>query len=254
MRTFGIIGLPLSHSFSQRYFTHKFEQENIADAVFKNYAIESIDALENILKAEPTLQGLAVTIPYKKAVLPFLNNATDAVVQMGACNCIRIKEDQLFGHNTDVLGFEESFKKHLQPHHTKALILGSGGAAAAVEYVLQKLHIEYMVVSRRALPQKSFIDYKVIDENLLQQYAIIINCTPLGTYPNVEEAPGIPYHLLSSQHYLFDLVYNPPLTKFLKLGQAQGAAIQNGYDMLTIQAEYNWKIWNENIDERNMLS
>src|SRR4051812_38347611 len=245
MRTFGIIGFPLSHSFSQRYFTQKFEQEGITDAVFKNYAIKDIDELENVLASEPTLQGLAVTIPYKKAILPFLNTATDAVEQMGACNCIRIKDFNLTGYNTDIIGFEESFKTYLQSQHTKALVLGSGGAAAAVEYVLRKRGIEYHVVSRRALPEKNIIDYNAVDADLLQQYTVIINCTPLGTYPNVDEAPELPYQLLTSQHYLFDLVYNPPLTKFLALGQAQGATIKNGYDMLTIQAEHNWRIWNE---------
>jgi len=245
MRTFGVIGFPLSHSFSQRYFTQKFEQEGITDAVFKNYAIKDIDELENVLATEPNLQGLAVTIPYKKAVLPFLNTATEAVQQMGACNCIRIKDYSLTGYNTDIIGFEESFKTHLQPQHTKALILGSGGAAAAVGYVLRKLDIEYLVVSRRSLPEKHIIDYKVVDAELLHQYTVIINCTPLGTYPNVDEAPELPYQLLTPQHYLFDLVYNPPLTRFLALGQAQGATIQNGYDMLTIQAEHNWRIWNE---------
>jgi shikimate dehydrogenase len=245
MRTFGIIGFPLSHSFSQLYFTQKFEQEGINDAVFKNYAIKDIDELENVLASEPTLRGLAVTIPYKKAVLPFLNTATEAVQQMGACNCIRIKDFNLTGYNTDVIGFEESFKTHLQSQHTKALVLGSGGAAAAVEYVLNKQDIEYLVVSRRALPEKNIIDYNAVDADLLQQYTIIINCTPLGTYPTVDEAPKLPYQLLTPQHYLFDLVYNPPLTKFLAHGQAQGATIKNGYDMLTIQAEHNWRIWNE---------
>ena len=245
MRTFGIIGYPLSHSFSQRYFTQKFEQEGIHDAEFKNYAIKDIDELENVLASETTLQGLAVTIPYKRDVLPFLNTATDAVQQTGACNCIRIKDHVLTGYNTDVLGFEASFKTHLQPHHTKALVLGTGGAAAAVEYVLRKLGIEYLLVSRRAVPEQHILDYSGLDSSVLAQYPVIINCTPLGTYPNVEEAPEIPYTLLTPKHYLYDLVYNPPLTKFLALGQAQGATIQNGYDMLILQAEENWKLWNE---------
>src|SRR6476469_3376219 len=185
MRTFGIIGFPLSHSFSQRYFTQKFEQEGIADTEFKNYAIKDIDELENVLATEQALQGLAVTIPYKKAVLPFLNTATEAVQQMGACNCIHIKDHRLIGYNTDVIGFEESFKTRLQPHHTKALVLGSGGAAAAVEYVLHKLNIQYILVSRRALPEKSIIDYKARDAALRVQYNSIINCAPLGTCPAV---------------------------------------------------------------------
>lgn len=245
MRTYGIIGYPLSHSFSQRYFTHKFEQEGIGDAVFKNFAIQSIDALQQLLDSEPNLQGLAVTIPYKKAVLPYLHYTSGAVQQMGACNCIRIREGKLYGHNTDVLGFEESFIQQLAPHHSHALVLGSGGAAAAVEHVLRKLNIDYYIVSRRADTGKNILGYADLNKELVNKHTVIINCTPLGTYPNVDDAPDIPYHLLTPRHYLFDLVYNPPLTKFLSLGQAQGAAIQNGYDMLTIQAGYNWNIWND---------
>lgn len=245
MRTFGIIGYPLSHSFSQKYFTEKFTEEGIDDAVFKNFSIENIEALSKILQEENTLQGLAVTIPHKKTVLPFLHRATDAVKQMGACNCIRIKDGKLYGHNTDVLGFEESFKPLLQPHHTKALILGGGGAAAAVQFVLQKLNIAYKFVSRYAQKENGVLGYADINEDLMQQYAVIINCTPLGTYPKTDEAPNLPYQFLTPKHYLFDLVYNPPLTKFLALGQQQGATIKNGYDMLTIQAEHNWDIWNK---------
>ncbi len=242
---FGIIGFRLSHSFSGRYFTEKFEQENIKDAVFKNFPIERITDLQQVLNEHPTLQGLAVTIPFKKAVLPLLHQCTDDVAQMGACNCIRVKEGKLYGYNTDILGFEASFIRLLQPQHTGALVLGSGGAAAAVIYVLDKLKMPYHIISRKAIPEINSLRYTDIDAALLQQYTVIINCTPLGTYPDVEEAPLLPYHLLTPQHYLFDLVYNPPLTKFLALGKARGAAIQNGYDMLTIQAEHNWKLWNQ---------
>lgn len=244
MRTFGIIGYPLSHSFSQRYFSQKFAEEGIVAAEFKNFEIQNIDELVNVLNTEPHLQGLAVTIPYKKAVLPFLNEATDAVMQMGASNCIRIRDNKLSGHNTDVLGFEESFVSQLAPHHTHALILGSGGAAAAVEYVLRKLNIHYQFVSRYARPEAGVLGYPMLTAEIMQRHTILINCTPLGTYPNVNEAPELPYHLLSARHYLFDLVYNPPLTRFLALGQAQGATVKNGYDMLTIQANHNWAIWN----------
>ncbi len=244
MRTFGIIGFPLSHSFSQKYFTKKFLDESITDAQFVNFPISSIEALPELLTSTPNLKGLAVTIPYKKKVLSYLMSATDEVKAMGACNCIKVVDGKLHGFNTDVVGFEKSFITHLHSHHTSALILGSGGAAAAVEFVLKKLNIDYKIVSRKSALD-GVIKYTDLTEEVMETYTVIINCTPLGTYPNVDEAPEIPYHLLSPKHYLFDLVYNPPLTKFLSLGQQQGAAIQNGYDMLTIQAEKNWKIWNE---------
>ena len=152
---------------------------------------------------------------------------------------------KLYGFNTDVVGFEKSFVAQLQPYHRQALILGSGGASAAVEFVLKKLGIAYKIVSRQTGTSDSMIQYEDVNEDVLQKCNVIINCTPLGTYPNVDEAPALPYHLLTPEHYLFDLVYNPPLTKFLALGKERGATIQNGYDMLTIQAEANWKIWNE---------
>ena len=243
MRTFGIIGFPLSHSFSQKYFTQKFLDEQIADAVFTNFPLTNIDALQSLIQANPNLKGLAVTIPYKKQVVSFLHSATSYVKAMGACNCIKVSNGRLYGFNTDVLGFEKSFVTHLQPHHKRALILGSGGAAAAVEFVLQKLGIAYMVASRQA--SDNMMKYEDMNEEVIAKYEVIINCTPLGTYPNVDEAPALPYFLLTPKHYLFDLVYNPPQTKFLSLGKAQGATVQNGYNMLTIQAEENWKIWNE---------
>ena len=243
MKTFGIIGFPLSHSFSQRYFTQKFIDEGIDDAVFVNFPIDKIDDLPQLVQATPELKGLAVTIPYKKQVLPYLQSASDAVITMGASNCITVRDGKLYGYNTDVIGFEKSFITHLQPHHSKALLLGRGGASAAVDFVLRKLNIDFKIVSRTA-KSEGVMQYEDVDEEALKEYTIIINSTPLGTYPNIDEAPSIPYQYLTSKHYLFDLVYNPPLTKFLALGQKQGAIIQNGYDMLTIQAEENWKIWN----------
>ncbi len=243
MRAFGIIGFPLSHSFSQKYFTQKFLDEYIQDALFLNFPIDTIDTLPKLLHSVSNLKGLAVTIPYKKEVLRFLETATEEVKQMGACNCIKVIDGKLYGFNTDVVGFEKSFIVHLQPHHKQALVLGSGGAAAAVEFVLKKLRIDYKIVSRTANTGK--IGYEDINEEVMERHTVIINCTPLGTYPNVDEAPAIPYHLLTPNYYLFDLVYNPAKTKFLALGEERGAATQNGYDMLTIQAEENWRIWNE---------
>lgn len=242
MKTFGIIGYPLSHSFSQKYFTEKFKKEGITDTVFHNYPIKNISEVTNIINNTPSLKGLAVTIPYKKIILPFLAQSTGTVKQIKACNCIKVHNNSLHGFNTDVAGFQQSFIKQLQPHHKQALILGTGGAAAAVEFVLQQLHISYRFVSRSATGNA--LTYAQLDKEILHQHHIIINTTPLGTYPQINEAPAIPYQFITSRHYFFDLVYNPPLTKFLQLASAQGAAIQNGYEMLTIQAEENWKIWN----------
>jgi shikimate dehydrogenase len=245
MRLFALIGFPLSHSFSEKYFTEKFAREGITDASFKAFSFEQIDDLKSILASHPNLEGFAITIPHKKAVLDFLNNSTTAVKVMGACNCVRIKAGKLFGHNTDVLGFEQSFAPLLQPQHTKALVLGSGGASAAVEYVLNKKKIAYKIVSRTKKDDCNYLQYEEIDASVLKEFTVIINASPVGTYPNVDEAPELPYHLLTPQHYLFDLVYNPAETKFLQLGKAQGATVKNGYDMLVLQAEENWRIWND---------
>lgn len=242
MDLYGLIGYPLSHSFSQKYFTEKFEKEGIPNALFENFSIASIAEFPALLKNNPNLKGLAVTIPYKKDVLEFLDDASDEVKQMGACNCIKIRNNKLIGYNTDVAGFEQSFLEYLKPHHKKALILGTGGAAVAVEFVLKKLNLGYLYVSRKQT--ENGITYAQITEKLLQEFTIIINCTPLGTFPDITSAPDIPYQYLNSNHYLFDLVYNPPMTMFLKNGALYHATIKNGYDMLVIQAEENWKIWN----------
>jgi len=244
IREYGLIGYPLSHSFSQKYFTEKFEREGIPDAVFHVFAIPSIDKLPQLLKEHPLLKGFSITIPYKRSVIEYLDEASTAAKEMNACNCVKIKEGKLYGYNTDIVGYKESFIKHLKPYHTKALILGTGGASSAVEFVLKKLHIDYIFVSRKKDAAKNIAGYADVNEALLQEYKIIINTTPLGTYPDVNDAPNIPYHLLTPQHYLFDLVYNPAKTKFLALGEQQGATIQNGYEMLVLQSEENWKIWN----------
>lgn len=244
MRLFGLIGYPLSHSFSKKYFDEKFARESITDAVFENFSIEYISLLSDIIQKNiHHLKGLAVTIPYKKQVLDFLDEADDVVKKINACNCIVLDNGQLKGYNTDIIGFEKSFLELWQPHQRKALILGTGGAAAAVEYVMQKLNIEYKFVSRH--PLNDMLTYLDIDESVLNEYPVIINCTPAGTYPDVHDCPSILYEHLTSDHYLFDLVYNPLQTKFLYLGKKQGAATKNGYDMLAFQAEENWRIWNE---------
>jgi len=216
--------------------------ENITDAVFENFSIAHIDLLKDVV-AKKDLQGFAITIPYKKEVIAFLHESNDVVQRINACNCVSIKDGKLYGYNTDVIGFEKSFVQQLQPHHTKALILGTGGAAAAVEYVLQKLAIDYTFVSRTK--QADTLTYAELNEAVMHEYPIIINTSPVGTYPNVEECPALPYEFLTPEHYLYDLVYNPAETKFLRLGKAKNCTVKNGYDMLLLQAEENWKIWNE---------
>ncbi|MFT4153748.1 shikimate dehydrogenase family protein [Parafilimonas sp.] len=242
MRQFGLIGFPLSHSFSQKYFAEKFLKENIKDAEFLNFSIPSIADVETVFKEHTRLQGLAVTIPYKKSVIPYLDSVDDAVKEIAACNCIKISANAKTGFNTDITGFQQSFIKGLEPHHKKALVLGTGGASAAVQYVLKKLNIEYLLVSRNGSVKT--ITYNDISPAVFIEFKIIINCTPLGTYPDAGNAPLLPYGLLTPEHYLYDLVYNPPLTKFLQYGRDAGCTIKNGHEMLVLQAEENWKIWN----------
>ena len=243
MRLFGLIGYPLSHSFSKRYFSEKFEKEGIDDCKYELFSIPAIDDLRNILDQHPDLSGINVTIPYKEQVLSFLNEEDDTVKKIKACNCISIKKGKLKGYNTDVTGFERSLKEKLQPHHTKALILGAGGAAKAVEFVMQNLGIVYKNVSRK--PSVNNYSYEQLTPGIIADHLLIINTTPLGTYPAVNEAPPVPYESITSRHYLFDVVYNPEKSLFLQKGEEKGAAIKNGYDWLVIQAEESWRIWNE---------
>jgi shikimate dehydrogenase len=244
MRRFGLIGFPLSHSFSPGYFAQKFAKEGIEDCVYEAYPLQSIDELTQLLNTHEDLCGLNVTIPYKKKVIRYLDEGSDAVKQMVACNTIKLKNGKLFGYNTDVIGFELSLLPLLKPHHTHALILGTGGAAAAIQFVLNKLGIQFLFVSREKKGNDS-ITYSQVDKHILDKYTLIINTTPLGMYPKVDEYPVIPYRYLSDKHYLFDLVYNPEETVFLKKGKAQQAVVKNGSDMLIIQADESWRIWNE---------
>ncbi len=244
MRKYGLIGFPLSHSFSEKYFTAKFAREGIRDCVYGTYSLEQISALPGLLK-DPELCGLNVTIPYKEKVIPFLHEKNAIVAEIDACNCIRIKDGQLRGYNTDTIGFERSLLKKLESHHNRALILGTGGAAKAVEYTLRKLGIEYRFVTRRPRPSSTDLAYEQVDESLLGAYTLLINTTPLGMFPHIEESAPLPYRALSPSHYLYDLVYNPEKTLFLQKGEERGAAIENGYAMLIIQAEESWRIWNE---------
>ena len=247
MNLFGLIGFPLSHSFSQRYFTEKFLREGITDAEYALFPIDQIDAFPRLWENQPDLKGLNVTIPYKEKVIPYLSVLSDVVQKTGACNCIKKTSKGLVGYNTDVTGFEQVLLRNLKPIHRKALILGTGGAAKAVQYVLHKNDIEFIGVSRQHGPGK--LTYQELDEEIMREHLLIINTTPLGMYPQTDSAPDIPYDILTRDHFLFDLVYNPAKTLFLERGEARGSFIQNGADMLAIQAEESWRIWTTNVNE-----
>jgi shikimate dehydrogenase len=244
MPLYGLIGYPLSHSFSKKYFEEKFEKEGLKDCRFENFPIQRIEDLPALLNDNPDLKGLAVTIPYKQSVIRFLSSIINIPEGMNACNCICIEGDKLTGYNTDVIGFEKSFSPLLQPHHTSALVFGSGGAAAAVLFVLKKLGMAYKVISRKP-GSDAQISYAGITEELIAQTPVLINTTPLGMYPKKDDCPSIPYSAISDKHLLYDLVYNPEETLFLQKGKEQGATVKNGADMLAIQAEANWKKWNQ---------
>lgn len=244
MKLFGLIGYPLGHSFSKEFFTQKFEREGWKDCFFEAFPISTIHEFPALLKANPALKGLSVTIPYKEQVLQFVDELSDEVKYIGATNSIKISNNKLVAYNTDMIGFEKSFVKLLQPHHTKALVLGTGGAAKAVQYVLRKLGIDFLTVTRHEKLTDGFLQYSMLDEKIIAEYRVIINCSPVGMSPNEEACPDIPYQYLNNQHYLYDLVYKPAKTLFLQKGEERGAVIENGYDMLLIQAEASWKIWN----------
>lgn len=245
MKTYGTIGFPLAHSFSKQYFTEKIEREGIPDSAYYSFPLKNIDEFPEFLKNNPTLKGLAVTIPYKEKVLQYVSHLSDEVKQIGAANCIKVSQNVLTAYNTDIIGFEKSFAKNLKPHHKKALILGTGGASKAVQYVHKKMGIEFLVVSRNEMDARNFIQYNEITASIIKKYHIIVNATPLGMSPADDTCPDLPYHLLSTDHYLFDLVYKPPKTLFLQKGEQQGATVINGFEMLVLQAEENWIRWNE---------
>ncbi len=244
MKRYGVIGYPLSHSFSPGYFREKFKKEGIKDASYEAYPLETIDELPSLLKRVPELEGLNVTIPYKQAVSKYLDDNSSIPAGLNSCNCIFIKDGKLCGFNTDVPGFELSFRKKLKPYHKSALVLGNGGAAAAVCFVLETLGITYKIVSR-ALHKGSSLTYADLNASIIEEHQVIINTTPLGMFPNTSDFPPIPYEFISSGHYLFDLIYNPEKTQFLQKGEQQGALIQNGMEMLILQAEESWRIWKE---------
>jgi shikimate dehydrogenase len=247
MRLFGLIGYPLSHSFSANYFANKFESENITDAEYRLFPIVNISEISSLIELYPDLQGFNITIPYKVAILPYLDHISDAAKSVGAVNCVKIKRTAsgniLTGYNTDVYGFRESLAPALKLNHKNALVLGTGGAAKAVCYTLHELGIKYTLVSRTG-NQKDVLHYSKLSDKVIRDNRLIINTTPVGTYPDKEKCPDIPYQFLGSKHLLFDLIYNPAETKFLRLGREAGATVLNGLKMLELQAEKSWEIWN----------
>jgi len=245
MDKYGIIGFPLKHSFSYKYFGEKFKKENI-DAIYSNYEIEKIELFPKIIETELNLKGLNVTIPYKEQVITYLDEMDATAYGIGAVNVIKITDKNnkkhLKGYNTDLIGFRESIKPLLKADiHKKALILGTGGASKAVKYGLESLGIETKYVSRTS--KNGAISYNELTESVMNDYMVIVNASPVGTFPNIDEAPAIPYNYLTNEHILFDLVYNPPVTKFLQLGTQKGCITKNGKEMLELQAQAAWKIW-----------
>jgi shikimate dehydrogenase len=242
MKTYGLIGYPLEHSFSGKYFAEKFEKENIQNCEYQLFPIENIQKFVNLKKQN--IAGLNVTIPYKEQVIPYLDELDEHANAIGAVNVIQIKNGKTKGYNSDYYGFKDSLLDFLpKDFNSKALVLGTGGASKAIKQVLVDLSISFNIVSR-----KDGFDFTYEELNskpaILDDYHLIINTTPLGTYPNVEEKPDIPYRALNNNHYLYDLVYNPSETAFMKAGQNQGAKTTNGLEMLIGQAEKSWEIWN----------
>ncbi|WZL89289.1 shikimate dehydrogenase [Salinimicrobium sp. 3283s] len=242
MRKFGLVGRNISYSFSRKYFSEKFTSEGI-NATYENFDLQDIKQFPEVLAKNPELKGLNVTIPYKEVIFPFLDSLDETAQQIGAVNTIKVERNgSLTGYNTDYFGFSEALKPFLKLHHKKALILGTGGASKAVNYALNSLDIKTRLVSRS--PSKNAISYQQLSEEILEEHTVIINTTPLGTHPKVEEYPPLPVNYLSSRHLLFDLIYNPPQTALMKLAAARGATVLNGEKMLELQALKAWEIWN----------
>ncbi len=240
-KIYGLLGRNIGYSFSRNYFSEKFEKENL-DCQYNNFDLKQIEELKQVTK-NTNIQGLNVTIPYKEEVISFLDNLDPVAKEIGAVNVIKFeKNQQLTGYNSDYFGFIESLKPLLNKTIKKALILGTGGASKAIAYALNQLNISYTFVSRN--PDFNELSYTNLDEDIIREYKLIINCTPIGTYPKTENYPNIPYEYITENHVLYDLIYNPDQTTFMKKGLQRGAKVSNGLQMLILQAEKAWEIWN----------
>lgn len=244
MRKFGLIGYPLGHSFSKKYFTAKFEKEGIEDCQFDLYEIPQISDFLQVLSDNPELEGMAVTIPYKEQVIPFLDELDSACSTIGAVNCIRIQDGKKVGFNTDYIGFKHSLQAWLDDQIPPALVLGTGGASKAVKQALLDLQIPFQSVSRSSHPDQLTYDGLKGNPGILSEFPLLINTTPLGTYPKIEGIPDLPTEYLTDGNLVYDLVYNPPITRLMKECLDRGGRAKNGQDMLELQAEAAWKIWN----------
>jgi shikimate dehydrogenase len=246
MRKFGLIGYPLTHSFSKKYFSSKFESENHADCQYDLYEIPEIGLFPDVLADNPELEGINVTIPYKQQIIPYLDELDPACAQIGAVNCIHIQNGRRKGYNTDYIGFKNSLTGWLPDLNVKALVLGTGGASRAVIQVLIDLGIPYLGVSRAPGPGTKNISYETLnlDRSFLEVHQLIINTTPLGTYPLTEVMPPVNVDFINGMHMVYDLVYNPEKTFLMRSLEARGAVVKNGLEMLHLQAEAAWKIWN----------
>ncbi len=240
---FGLLGKNISYSFSKGYFTDKFSNLELEGYSYENFDLQSIDELPELLASNPDVKGLNVTIPYKQEVIPYLNKMDAQAKEIGAVNTIKFDGKRLIGYNTDAYGFQKSIEPFLKPHHTKALILGTGGASKAIAFVLGELGIGVTHVSRN--PGATQIGYPDLNPSVLENHSIVVNCTPMGTHPNVDQKPDIPYSHITEKHLLFDLIYNPEKTAFLKEGKQRDADIVNGLRMLELQADRAWEIWRE---------
>ncbi len=239
---FGLVGRDIAYSFSKGYFTQKFSSLNLVDHSYENFDLQHIEEFKALIKNNKDLKGLNVTIPYKESVIPYLDKVDHKAAKIGAVNTIKFTEEGLIGYNTDVFGFQDSIGPHLKKHHNKALILGTGGASKAVAFVFEDLDIAHTFVSRNPGPNQ--LSYDDLNQSIIEEHTILVNCTPLGTSPNITAKPSLPYQFINDKHLLFDLIYNPEKTAFLKDGEARGATILNGHKMLAIQAEKSWEIWN----------
>ncbi len=248
MKLLGLIGYPLGHSFSKKYFAKKFKQQGIEDFNYENFPLPEISDFPDLIANYNNLLGLNVTIPYKQQVLKYVDEKTPTVDEIQAANTIKIiretnEKPYLKAFNTDTYGFKKSLQALLKPHHTKSLILGTGGASKAIAWVFDALNISYTFVSRNPA-NDSLLSYQQLNADIIAKHTIIVNTSPLGMYPNINNAPDIPYRSLSDKHILYDLVYNPEETLFMKKGKKQGAQTKNGLEMLQLQAEKAWEIWN----------
>jgi shikimate dehydrogenase len=241
MKEFGLIGQNISYSFSEKYFAEKFKKENIQNSNYRIYDLKDIQEVHTIFQ-NPDLKGFNVTIPFKEKIMEYLDELDPVAAEIGAVNCVKMENGRKKGYNTDAVGFENSLLSLLEFHHQNALILGDGGAAKAIKFVLHKHLINYKSVTR-----KGDLRFSDLNESLLQTHTLIVNCTPVGTFPNVEDCPELPYEFINSQHLLYDLIYNPEKTEFLKRGENHGAKIKNGLEMLVLQAEKSWEIWNSSL-------